>query len=142
MDTVSTSCPGSSFPYHFQDYETQKYVLLKQHLIVFLLAQQQVKPCYSKSTWLDLFNHQRFIHICGLLTEVLFMVILGSQPVYGEYRAHTQFRNLFPNVSVFKELNNTFIFVYCLILTYLLIHTSIIKARTMIIMDYCGFLYY
>lgn len=54
----------------------------------------------------------------GLLIEMLFMVVLGSQPVYGEYRTHAKFRNVFPSVSVHKEINNAFIFVNCFILLY------------------------
>lgn len=61
MDAVSTSFSGYSFPYHFQGYETQKDVLLKHYLMVFLPAQHQVRSCYSKSAQLELRNHQRFV---------------------------------------------------------------------------------
>lgn len=108
MDTVSASCPGSTSPYHFQDYEPQKDLLLKQHPPVLPPSQQQVKSCYSKSPWLELYNTRSLFHFCELLIEVRFIVVLQSQPVCGEYRAHTQFifRNLFPNnFSVLKELN-------------------------------------
>lgn len=142
-DNVSASCPGPTFPYHFQGCETQKDLLPKEHQSVCLPVQQQVKSCYSKSPCLELCNTQSLIHFCRLLTEAHFIVVLGSQPVCGEYRARTQsvFWSLFPNnYSVLKELNNTLIVEDSLILTKKPTHTSIITTRTIITMSYGGFL--
>lgn len=144
-DAVSTFCPGSTFPYLFEDNETQKDLLLEQDQSVFLPAQEQVKSCYSKSPWLELCNTRSLLPFCGLPMEVHFIVVLGSQPVHGEYRAHTQFtfRNLFPNnFSALKELNNALFVGDSLILTKIPIHVSIIKTKATIIMAYYGFLYY
>jgi len=72
-------------------------------------------------------------------------VVLGSQTVFGEHRAHTQliFRNMFPNsFSGLKESNNSKIARDSLIHASILIHVSIIKTRTILIMAYYGFLYY
>lgn len=145
MDTISASCPGSTSPYHFQDYEPQKDLLLKQHPPVLLPSRQQVKSCYSKSPWLELYTTRSLFHLCELLIEVRFIVVLQSQPVCGEYRAHTQFifRNLFPNnFSMLKELNNLLTVGDSLILTNILIHVSKIKTKAIIIMAYFSLLYY
>lgn len=140
---MSTSHTGSTFPDHFQGYETQKDLLLKEHQSVCLLVQQQVKSRYSESPCLELCNTLSLINFCRLLMEVHFIVVLGSQPVCGEYRARTQFVfwSLFPNnYPVLKELNNSSIVGDSLILTKMPNHASVIKTRTMIIMSYCGFL--
>lgn len=131
-DAVSTFCPGSTFPYLFEDNEAQKDLLLEQDHSVFLPAQEKVKSCYSKPPRLELCDAQSLLPVCGLLIEVHFIVVLGSQPVHGECRAHKQFtfRNLFPNnFSALKELNNALIVGDSLILTKIPIHVSIIKTK-------------
>lgn len=52
------------------------------------------------------------------------VVVLGSQPMHRQYSTHTKFRNVFPNVSVHKELNNAFIFGNCFILSYANTHIN------------------